>query len=624
MKKKWNVEKLRSQFFDFKLLSYSNLKEKPKIINFINSNCKKEKKDYINRANEILKNRVDIFGKEHIFKKKINWHYGFYKNYIWKLKKSEEIEIRPKVNSENNIDIKYVWELNRHQFLPYLGFAYYITNDERYSLKFKELITDWIKMNPPLIGVNWISGLEISIRLISWIFALKFFKDSKKINNKKFLGLILRSMFQHSYYLKYFYSKRSFNHTVGDLLGLYLFSKIFKNIGKINKWEKKFYTKFKRQIFLQTRSDGIDIEQSINYHRFVLEFFIIFLIINQDNLKHNEVKRILKMFEFLVYSIKPNGRLPNIGDSDQGFVLPFSDYFNGKLKNLINIGSIIFNRSDFKYISDEIRLISLLFFGLEGYNKFNKISPQKPHQKLFIFNKSGFIILRNNWENTANYIFINFGKFGPQNAPHSHSDITNFIFSFKGKDIIIDSGTYTYNRSWKERNYFRSSKSHNVLTINDKNQAEIFHWFGWKNKPKTKRKVKKLNNSFTISCLHDGYKGFIVQRYIKCFKNLDNLEIKDLIFLRSDNSYKKLRCANLFFHFAEDINIQLENNRIKINNNLSMRIHSNISFHLKLENSYYSPKYGEILSNKRLNVSLKLDQFSEKNIKIITKIEKIS
>ena len=65
-------------------------------------------------------------------------------------------------------DSKVVWELNRHQSLVRLGQAYWLTADERFVTSFIEQATSWMDANPPKLGVNWASSLEVAFRAISW------------------------------------------------------------------------------------------------------------------------------------------------------------------------------------------------------------------------------------------------------------------------------------------------------------------------------------------------------------------------------------------------------------------------------------------------------------------------
>ena len=69
-------------------------------------------------------------------------------------------------------DSKVVWELNRHQWVVRLAQAWALTGDERYANAAIAAIDPWLDANPPGIGVNWASSLEVSYRLISWSWTL--------------------------------------------------------------------------------------------------------------------------------------------------------------------------------------------------------------------------------------------------------------------------------------------------------------------------------------------------------------------------------------------------------------------------------------------------------------------
>lgn len=610
----------RNNFFKNSPFVYSKNNDKKKIVSIIKESSIIDYNVYIDSANDVLNDIFRICEKTHRFKKEINWHYSFFDDYYWDVNPSEKIEIRPKYKKKF-IDVKYVWEFNRHQFLHHLGIAYYLTGEEKYAKKFKSLIIDWIKKNPPLYGVNWVSGLEISIRLITWIFSLWFFRKSKLINNSSFFKEISKSMFQHAYYLRYFYTKNSFNHTVGELFGVYFFSKSFDSSIVLKKWENKFFKKFKSQIFLQTRSDGVNIEQSINYHRFVLEFFTLFLILNKNGLEEKYIKRIEKMFTFLLYTIKPNEKYPAIGDGyDDGSILPLNYNQGNKYKDLINLGSLIYRRGDLKYISKDFSIISLLFFGYNGYLTFKDIQIERPTENFKLFERSGFITLRNSWSSKSNYLFLDFGKFGPLHAPHSHSDITNIILSVKGKDILIDSGTYSYN-SWAIRSLFRSSKSHNIVSINSNNQAQILSWFAWKKKPKIKKYIKKKANKFNFSCYHNGYANFIVYRKVIIQEHMKDLIIIDRVFPRKNVKKQSSNLIESYFHFGNN-KIELKANKLYINHNVEMEFSSNKEFELSLIDTYYSTEYNVKIPNKTLKIQIIFPVGkNEKLLQIITKIK---
>ncbi|GAH32555.1 unnamed protein product, partial [marine sediment metagenome] len=111
------------------------------------------------------------------------------------------------------------------------------------------------------------------------------------------------------------------------------------------------------------------------------------------------------------------------------------------------MGCILFRKEELKFITKQISPISLLLFGEKGIKTFNELESIEPNKNFEYFDKSGYFVIRNNWTDNATYLFADFGRFGPLTAPHSHSDITNIIFSYNGKNIIIDSGNYSYNKS---------------------------------------------------------------------------------------------------------------------------------------------------------------------------------
>ncbi len=621
-KKSIDYKRILTIFYNNNIFAYSDINQKEKVINLLKKYSSSKIKNFLEYAEKIERNELKIFEKEYKFNNQVNWYYSFFNNFNWEIKNSEDINLHPK---DKNLDVKYVWELNRHQFLPYLGFAYYYTNDEKYAEKFRKLILNWIKKNPPMLGINWNSGLEVAIRLKSWIFSLFFFESSKLINNEKFFRTIFKSMFQHAYFLRFFSSHKTFNHSVGVLLGLYLFSNIFKKVKPIKRWEKKIYIKIKSQIVLQTRNDGTNIEQSINYHRFVLELFILFIILRPEILKDIQIHTLIKkMFDFLLFIIKPDKSFPLIGDSDEGKVLFMTSYEKNLFIHLFNLGSIIFQREDLKFISKKIHPISILLLGEKGYNTFEKLHIDKPNNIKSYFKNAGYLVFRNNWSKNSNYLFIDFARFGPKHASHTHSGLTNFIYCYNGKNIITDSGTYRYNESWEERNLFRGSKSHNILTINQKNQSKPISWFKWKGNPQIKREVLIDNNQIILRCIHNAYNGFLVERKINANKILNNLEIKDTVFILNNKDINKFININLYLHFDCQTKLTLIKKRLIINNQLKIDIISKLKFDMNLENHYYSPRYGIKHECKMLIIHLKHRFKENESIEIITKIFPLS
>ena len=69
-------------------------------------------------------------------------------------------------------DHKIIWQLNRHQHWLALGRAYWLTGEAKYRHHCLDELASWLERNPPLLGMNWTSMLELALRSLSWIWAV--------------------------------------------------------------------------------------------------------------------------------------------------------------------------------------------------------------------------------------------------------------------------------------------------------------------------------------------------------------------------------------------------------------------------------------------------------------------
>ncbi|KEH92570.1 alginate lyase family protein [Clostridium massiliodielmoense] len=70
------------------------------------------------------------------------------------------------------------------------------------------------------------------------------------------------------------------------------------------------------------------------------------------------------------------------------------------------------------------------------------------------------------------------------NGGHAHNDKLSFELSLRGKDIIVDPGTYLYTPFPKKRDEFRSIKVHNVPIVKEEEQNTFINAFSMKNETK--------------------------------------------------------------------------------------------------------------------------------------------
>lgn len=494
---------LREDFSKF----YVDLHDKNSIIEFFTQN-ENILNNIIKNAGKILKHRVDIFVlKDKFLGDTINWNYDYKNNISTPLKYWAEIDYK---DFSQVGDIKYVWEVNRFQHIIVLAEAYYLTRDIGYVNEIKSQILSWIEQNPYNMGVNWNSSLELSIRVINWVWVYNFCKGELLLD-EKFMMKFIESICLH---LKHIYSHLSRyssanNHLIGEAAGLVIVATLFPFVSNKDKYINKGKKILFAELYKQVYDDGVDKEQAISYQAFVLDFYLLSFLameINGQTVKTNYWSRIEKMCDFIAYTIDNNGNIPNIGDSDDGYVVKFSNigYFNNYI-SILNTAAVLFDRPDFIKAKKEFDEKSFWLLGPKGYEKFMSLSTNAVNNKYSnVFDKGGYAIFQGDKEK----IIFDCGSLGYLSiAAHGHADALSLNINYNNKNLIIDPGTYAYHTQSEWRDYFRSTSAHNTITVDGKNQSVIGGNFMWLQKANVRILDSYIGQkSNYISAEHDGYK----------------------------------------------------------------------------------------------------------------------
>src|SRR5262249_206166 len=174
----------------------------------------------IDRAQRILEGRFDLLGFSDLsFGSPVDWRFEPLARVYAPLVHWSRINfLDPHVAGDKNI----ACEFNRHQFFETLGRAYWRTGDERFAEGFVRYVSEWMNANPPKLGVNWASNLEVAFRVLSWLWALYFFKYSVSLTSRVFLQLS-KFLYLHARhletYLSTYFSPNT--HLTGEALGLF-------------------------------------------------------------------------------------------------------------------------------------------------------------------------------------------------------------------------------------------------------------------------------------------------------------------------------------------------------------------------------------------------------------------
>ena len=162
-------------------------------------------------------------------------------------------------------DHKIIWELNRHQHWLALGRAAWLTGDPRYRARFLAELASWRDANPPLIGVNWASMLELAFRSISWLWAIHLFADGGADDAWPWLVDLLvgldRQLSQIERNLSYYFSPNT--HLTGEALALYVAGRVLPELAASARRADTGRRVLLREIDRQIAGDGGHCERSI-------------------------------------------------------------------------------------------------------------------------------------------------------------------------------------------------------------------------------------------------------------------------------------------------------------------------------------------------------------------------
>ncbi len=462
----------------------------------------------VSKADRICEGRFDLLGFKGLsFGDPVDWHYEPVAGKRVPLDHWSRLNyLDPEVAG----DKKIIWELNRHQYFSTLGQAYWLTGDERYAETFVAHLESWMDANPPKMGINWASSLEVAFRSISWLWAFYFFKDSTALTEELFsraLGFLHVHGRHLESYLSTYFSPNT--HLTGEALGLFYLGTLLPEFKRASRWQQKGAQILINQLDRHVQPDGVYFEQSSYYHRYTTDFYTHFLLLARMNdYQTPEVLEIkLKsLLDHLMYISRPDGSTPLFGDDDGGRLTMLDVRAANDFRAALSTGAALFGRGDYKYVAGEPAEETLWLLGKQGLTTFEEVTTHEPEQLSVAFPAGGYYVIRDGWEQNANYLLIDCGPHGIDNCGHAHADALSIEVAAEGVTQIVDPGTFTYTAVRELRDYFRGSSAHNTVTVDRESSSAPAGPFSWQSMARSTATNWINRERFTyFAGSHDGY-----------------------------------------------------------------------------------------------------------------------
>ena len=467
---------------------------------------------------------------------------------------------------------KHVWELSRLHHVTLLASAYFLSGEERFASRAVAHLTSWWRQNPPLLGINWVSGIELGLRLIGWVWTRRLLDGMPGIDrifeaNPTFQ----RQLHAHQAWIATFYSRYSSanNHTIAEMAGLLSAALAFPMFAESEGWAKLAAEVLEQETEAQTFPEGVNRELASDYHVFVLELLLI--AGGEADLAGKPMpdgfwRQVGGMADALAGLVDAGGRTARQGDSDSGRALLLNAPDASPISCVLDVCAHVFGVCPWwpNRVSGGVAP-SLLSRIVRPRREFLR---NRPDRRPSSFPAAGITVLRD-VEPGPDEIWCRFDH-GPHGflttSAHAHADALSIEVRAGGQEILTDPGTYCYydERPW--RDYFRSSVAHNTLEIGGRDQARHAGPFLWLTRPKTELVGAMGLDSGQIASVdawHDGYATpdlrLIHRRRLTLDRKTRALGILDWMEGPSE------AMVRLAFHFHPDVDASLETDVIHLN-----------------------------------------------------------
>jgi len=481
------TERLLESRFESRARFFSSVSDRESMRGLFASQFRSEADAAVSEAADVLQRKVSFFGQTFPLAVPVAWNCDPVSGTEWPRVYHRDVPVH---GNRGFGDVKYVWELNRQQFLMDLGRASFLTDSPEYAQTARTLVSEWIADNPYATGVNWAIALEPAFRVLSWLWTYFLCLDQERSEPEHHL-LWVTSFHDHGRFLHRHLEHYTspFNHLVGEACALYLLGVLFPECAESTEWRKRGRHVLESRFHEQFYRDGGSVEQSTFYHHATLGFYLLAMVVGARNGEpfaepiRGAVERAI---EFSMALLQPDGRVPSIGGADDGKPLrmehlPFWDF-----RPYQAIGAVLFDRGDFKFAAGRFFEDALWILGPDGLRRFNAIQAQPPESASMLLRDSGYAILRSDWSSTADYVCVDCGEQAGglrtdsvPNSVHGHADALSVVMALAGRPVLVDSGLLCYNGDPDWEAHFRETAAHNTARIDAADQALHLGKMAW-------------------------------------------------------------------------------------------------------------------------------------------------
>ncbi len=380
-------------------------------------------------------------------------------------------EMRP-----GQADIKYPWELARSQHWLTIAQAWQLSRDIRFAREIAFQLDNFIEANPVGVGVNWTCTMDVAIRAANWCLALALLLDCPALD-EAFWRRAFAALYDHAVFiftnLENKYEVTS-NHYLSNLVGLQVLASEFSDLAAGAEWNRWSRQALETEMTVQVHDEGTDFESSVPYHRLVTELFMAsarLARLQQQPLSAAFESKLARMADFSLAVARPDGRMPVIGDADDGRFHIFS-HFGGwdrqDARHLLAPAALLFGRRELFAAAGPGAAWEAAWWGFDPAEATSGGAPLP--EACALYPAFGIAVARRG----GHYLAITNGPVGTRGfGNHKHNELLSFEYHCDGVPLVVDPGSFVYTSDFAARNLFRGTAYHNTVMVDGVEQNEF-------------------------------------------------------------------------------------------------------------------------------------------------------
>jgi len=344
-------------------------------------------------------------------------------------------------------DIKFLWEPARFGWAFVLGRAHHLTGEDRYAEAFWRNFETFHERNPAGMGPHWMNGQEVAIRMIAFVWAAHVFQEASSTTRERFDRLI-ESIHAHAQRIPptlVYARAQNNNHLLSESAALYTAGLYFEK----PKWRRLGWKWFQRSTQKQIGEYGEYIQHSANYHRLMLHLALWVHFIKQEPFPAGTSQALARSSHWL-FSLLDNesGRTPNLGSNDGALILPMNVGTFDDFRPTIQAASRAFLRNSLPQgVWDEMSV----WLGLRSAAR--------------VTDSNAYLTDNLRAKNSWGYL-----RASSFRSRLGHMDQLHFDLWWRGLNMAQDAGTYLYNADPPWDNALVTTRVHNTVTIDGRDQ----------------------------------------------------------------------------------------------------------------------------------------------------------